>query len=318
MQSLRSLFYYYLTKRAVAQFTKRNLPLAKARAARDKQSKKLFPLPNGVTALAAVVGGVNGQWLDPIPASPNASGISVTSGTSSTSNIPGILLYLHGGAYIQGSVETHRGLAGALAQASSCKAFIADYRLAPEHPFPAATDDSLQVYLALLSQYPSTPIAIAGDSAGGGLALALAQQIRDQGLRPPCALALLSPWTDLTLGNATHRSKASVDPFFPNSTLLHEAAMAYAGSTPLTHPLLSAQYANLQGLPPTLIHVGAKEALLDDALVLYRNMEQQGVAVSLKEYPHMWHVWQVFVGRLAQADTSVRELGVFIKQQFVK
>lgn len=295
MQSLKSRIYYHLTRRALAKSRRLKLPVPQGRLVREQQSQKLFRKPPGLVIDPCTVAGITGEWLRP----EGADG-------------KGIVLYLHGGAYIYGSTVTHRGVACAIAVAARCPTLVINYRLAPENPFPAGLDDACAVYRALLQEHPGQPIGLAGDSAGGGLALALALRIREEGLRPPVAMALLSPWTDLTLSNPTHASKAAVDPYFPDSALLKGAAQAYAAGTPLTHPHLSPQFADLSNMPPTLIHVGEHEALLDDARLLARQMAARGSSATLTEYPGMWHVWQLLVGRMREADSSIAALGEFL------
>ena len=296
MPSLKSRFFYYAVKRQLRKFALRGGSLDQVRSARDKSSARMFPAPAGVQVHSAQIGGCPGEWLRPAGAAANS-----------------VLLYLHGGAYITGSCHTHRGLAGHLAKAAGIDCFLLDYRLAPEHPFPAAVDDAHAAYLALYAQNPHRTIVLAGDSAGGGLALALALRLRDAGQAAPSAMALLSPWTDLTLSLPTHQSKAAVDPFFPDTSTLSMAAQLYASSSHLTQPLASPHFSALHGLPHTLIHVGEHEALLGDAHALAANMQAAGTPVQVKEFEGMWHVWQIFAGRFAEADASVRQLGAFLR-----
>jgi len=296
LPSLKSRFFYYAVKRQLRKFALRGGTLEQVRAARDKSSQRMFPQPKGVHVQATQLGGCPGEWLRPTGARADS-----------------VILYLHGGAYITGSCHTHRGLAGHLAKAAGLDCFLLDYRLAPEHPFPAALDDAQAAYLALHAQNPACTIVLAGDSAGGGLALALALRLRDTGHAAPGAMALLSPWTDLTLSLPTHRSKAAVDPFFPDSTTLAMAAQLYAGGSSLTQPGVSPHFAALHGLPRTLIHVGEHEALLGDAHALAANMQAAGSPVQLQEFEGMWHVWQIFAGRFAEADASIKQLGTFLR-----
>ena len=296
MPSLKSRFFYYAVKRQLRKFALRGGSLDQVRSARDKSSARMFPAPAGVQVQPAQIGGCPGEWLRPAGAAANS-----------------VLLYLHGGAYITGSCHTHRGLAGHVAKAAGLDCFLLDYRLAPENPFPAAVDDAHAAYLALHAQYPLRTIVLAGDSAGGGLALALAMRLRDAGDVAPGAMALLSPWTDLTLSLPTHQSKAAVDPFFPDTSTLSMAAQLYAGSTDLKHPWASPHFGALHGLPRTLIHVGEHEALLGDARALAAKLQAAGSAVQLQEFQGMWHVWQIFASRFAEADASVKQLGAFLR-----
>ena len=296
MPSLKSRFFYYAVKRQLRKFALRGGSLEQVRAARDKSSQRMFPQPKGVQVQAAELGGCPGEWLRPAGAAAGS-----------------VILYLHGGAYITGSCHTHRGLAGHLATAAGLDCFLLDYRLAPEHPFPAAVDDAHAAYLALHHQDPARSVVLAGDSAGGGLALALALRLRDAGHAAPGAMALLSPWTDLTLSLPTHQSKATKDPFFPDTSTLSMAAQLYAATSDLTQPLASPHFATLHGLPRTLIHVGEHEALLGDSQALAAKLQAAGTSVQLQEFQGMWHVWQIFAGRFAEADASIKQLGAFLR-----
>lgn len=298
MASIRARITYHLLRRKLAQLRALKLPLPELRALGDRNSARLFKMPAGISTEPTTIAGRPGEWLR--PAGPPQRGM---------------LLYLHGGAYVQGSVKTTRAMAARLALASGTPTFIVDYRLAPEHPFPAALDDAVAVVAALRQAHPGQPLAIAGDSAGGGLTMATALRLRDAAQPAPAALALLSPWTDLTLGNATHESQAAADPFFPDRSVLRPAAQAYAAGRDLRTPLISPQFADLGGLPPTLIHVGEREVLLDDARLLADRMAAQGTEVELRVFPGMWHVWQAFGGRFREADRSIAALGAFLRQQ---
>lgn len=296
MPSLKSRLFYHAVKHQLRKMASSGADLAQVRAARDKSSAQMFTVPAGVQVKPAQLGNCPGEWLRPPDGDPKS-----------------VMLYLHGGAYITGSCQTHRGLTGHLAKAAGMDGFLLDYRLAPEHPFPAALDDALAAYLALHSERPTRAIVLAGDSAGGGLAIALALRLRDTGQPMPAAMALLSPWTDLTLSLPTHQSKAAVDPFFPDSRTLTSAAQMYVGSGDLTQPWVSPHFAALHDLPRTLIHVGELEALLGDAQALAAGMHAAGTRVQLQEFEGMWHVWQIFAGRFAEADASVKQLGAFLR-----
>ena len=295
MQSLKSRFFYYVIKRKLAQMRALNLPLPESRDMQEKAAPTMFKMPSGVSTERVEIRGLQGLWLRP-----------------DAQRSKGLIMYLHGGAYVQGSINTSRALAARLSLASQTSTLSLDYRLAPEHPYPAAVDDAFDVYCELVKNHPGRPIAIMGDSAGGGLSVAVTLRIRDAGQVPPVALALLSPWTDLTLSNATHNTLAKVDPFFSNTEPLSKAALAYAQGQDLKTPSISPQFACFENFPPTLIHVGELEALLDDSRVLAQKMTADGVTVDLKIYPGMWHVWQVFGGLFREADHSIGALGSFI------
>jgi monoterpene epsilon-lactone hydrolase len=298
MATLKSRFFYHLMRYALAKGRKRKPSIAEIRASADAGNERLFKMPVAVQTESIKIAGVNGEWIRP-----------------DQRDAIGVLLYLHGGAYVSGSIRSHRRLAAKLALASGMQTLIIDYRLAPEHPFPAALEDAQRVYGALLDQLPGVSIAIAGDSAGGGLAVALALRLRDSGLRAPSALALLCPWTDLTLANETYDTRGAVDPFFPDRSALQGAVTAYVGGSNPRNPFISPQHANLAGLPPVLIQVGDLEALLDDSRILAKRLAEDGTSVNLKVYPKMWHVWQAFAGLFREADEAVAELGAFLRTQ---
>ena len=298
VQSLKSRLLYYLVKRQLATLRALNLPLPEFRKAREAAAEKLFKLPPNVTLETTRSAGCHAENLRPANAARD-----------------GVVLYLHGGAYVSGSCITHRGLAGRLASASGRATLMVDYRLAPEHPFPAALDDAVAAYHELLAA-GAGPVAVAGDSAGAGLALALVQRLRESQTPMPIALALMSPWTDLALTSETHQTKASVDPYFPTPERLAVSAGAYAGETSLTHPMVSPHYADLRGFPPMLIHVGEHETLLNDSLCLAQRAIAAGSIAEVKVWPGMWHVWQALGGKMREADQSITELGSFLNKQF--
>ncbi len=223
------------------------------------------------------------------------------------------VLYLHGGAYCAGSPATHRAITSHLALASNATVFAIDYRMAPEHPFPAASDDALTAYRWLLENgYAPERVFIAGDSAGGGLTLATALQIREQGLPAPGGLILLSPWVDLSLSRRA-------DPQQPDEVMLswptlEHAAALYVGEQ-RRHPLASPLEADLDRLPPTLIIVGTDEILLGDSEALYKKMAAAGTPVRLSVYHNLWHVFPIQAGALASANTAVAEMADWVKQQ---
>ncbi|MDF1628870.1 MAG: alpha/beta hydrolase [Alcanivoracaceae bacterium] len=223
---------------------------------------------------------------------------------------PQAILYLHGGAYCVGSPATHRALTSHLARATSASVFAIDYRLAPEHPFPAATDDALEAYRWLLDNgYSSADIFIAGDSAGGGLTLATALQIRELSLPMPGGILLLSPWADLT--NPEQSASNQRDDVMLSWATLEHSAQSYVGdarSGPLASPLL----AELDNLPPTLIIVGSDEILLNDSERLYEKLKAAGTAVRLSVYQQMWHVFPIHAGMLASADLAISEMAEWI------
>src|SRR5438093_4381420 len=224
-----------------------------------------------------------------------------------------VVLYLHGGGYVIGSPRSHRHLAAALARASGTRALLLDYRLAPEHPFPAALDDAVAAYEWLLDHdVAARDIVVAGDSAGGGLTVATLLALRDRGRPLPAAGVCISPWVDLTCSGASYASKAAVDPIVTRDsvTLL---AKAYVGAGDPKAPLISPLFADLRGLPPLLVHVGSDEVLLDDALGLAERARRAGVDVKVEEWPAMIHVWHWFQPMLADAERATAVIGEFVR-----
>ena len=248
-------------------------------------------VPRGVAIAPSHVGGVAGEWLRRSVAPPA---------------LTGVVLYLHGGAYCIGGPRTHRALTARIAKASGLPVFALDYRLAPEHPFPAALDDALAAYHAL---HAIGPVVLAGDSAGGGLALAVALALRDAGSPPPAAIALLSPWVDLV-----RQAQPMVEP--PGEAMLSEAwaqacAAHYLAGAPAAMQLASPLRAELRGLPPTLIQAGTDELLHGQALQLHERLLDAGVEVRCEITAGRWHVFQIHGGALRSADEAIARLARF-------
>lgn len=204
-----------------------------------------------------------------------------------------VILYCHGGGYSTGSSLYARTLTGKLAMSTSMDVLSFDYRLAPEHPYPAATQDAMRVwdYLMLLG-YGARDVILAGDSAGGNLALSLTLRLKEEGRLLPRGLVLMSPWTDLTSSGRSHTTKAAIDPVL-NADYLEEMIRNYAAGQELTDPLISPLFGRYEGFPPTYIQVGGNEILLDDAVMLYRKMLKANVSVKLDMFKGMWHVFQM-------------------------
>lgn len=250
------------------------------------------PLPPGVRLTPDTVGGVPGEWAE------------------SDEAPRGLLLYVHGGGFVACSAETHRSIPAYFAKLGF-HVFTPDYRLAPENPFPAAIHDLIQVFLAMSSGDPPISVSIAGDSAGGGLALSLMLSLRDAALPMPRAAALFSPWTDMACtGASNHANEAKCSMFYAAD--LAACANAYLGGASPRDPLASPIYANLSKLPRLLIHVGADETLLDDSTRLAENARQDGVPVELKLWPVVPHGWQLLVRSLPEARQSLNEAAVFL------
>ncbi|MXU64473.1 alpha/beta hydrolase fold domain-containing protein [Oceanomicrobium pacificus] len=226
-----------------------------------------------------------------------------------------VLLYFHGGAFVTGSPRTHAALAGALSVVSGMRVALPAYRLAPDHPAPAALDDAEVCYRALLDAgYAPADIAFAGDSAGGGLALALLHRLLARSLPVPAALLLLSPWTDLTGSGDSVRRNAFADPTLPSARLPDIAAL-YAAGRDLTDPDLSPLFGTYTGAPPVMVQVGKSEILLDDSVRLARQLRHAGVDVRLDIWRKAPHGWQLFCGWLPEADEAVAQLGAFLRDR---
>jgi len=222
----------------------------------------------------------------------------------------GTVLYLHGGAYCLGSPATHRSITSHLARRAGAEVFVADYRLAPEHPFPAALEDAVAAYRGLLARAggPSS-LALVGDSAGGGLALALALRLRQLGEPLPAALVLMSPWIDLGRPDRGSTPPGEVMISLP---WVEACARLYLAATDAAEPLASPINGDLRGLPPVLIQVGTDEILLQDSQRLHAALIQAGVVVELQQYPGRWHVFQASAGALADADRALESAAQFL------
>jgi epsilon-lactone hydrolase len=270
-------------------------------AERRRVMASLAAPPPEATAVDPVdAGGVPAEWVAAAGAPPGR-----------------VLLYFHGGAYQIGSRATVRHLVALLSGVIEARALSVDYRLAPEHPFPAAIEDALTAYRWLLAGGTDPElIAVAGDSAGGGLALAALVALRDAGEPLPAAAVLLSPWTDLALTGASLRTRAAVDVLIKPDGMVEAAEFYLAGADP-RHPYASPLYADLRGLPPLLIHVGDAEVILDDSTRLAARARAAGVDVSLEVWDEMPHVFPAFAGLLPEADQAIERIGSWLNQRYL-
>ncbi|MFC1960123.1 alpha/beta hydrolase [Chloroflexota bacterium] len=292
--SLRSRAIYWLMR--LADIPNYTTPV-ELRAKTDQLYAKL-DIPAGVTIRPAQVGGIPAEWIGPTKAAGD-----------------GVILYLHGGAYTAGSPTLYRGLTSRLALASGTRALSIDYRLAPEHPFPAALDDALAAYRGLLeSGIKPQNIIVVGDSAGGGLTTALLVSLRDSGDPLPAGAVLISPWTDLAGTGASILARANVDPILQWSSL-KRMADGYRGDYEARHPLVSPLYADLRDLPPLLIQVGDLEILLHDATRLAERAEAVGVDVTLDRQANLWHDWPMFAQLVPESQEAIERIGDFIRER---
>ena len=222
----------------------------------------------------------------------------------------GTLLYLHGGAYLFGSAKTHRRFAAKLAEDSALTAYSIDYRLAPEHPFPAAIEDCLTAYQALLGRGLKN-ISIAGDSAGGGLGLALLHAILAKGLPAPRAVVAFSPLTDQTMQSQSVKDNAATEAMLPAERMEEVRDMYLQGD--YKNPLASPLFGSFHNAPPVFISVGTKEILRDDSLAMVAKLRGQGVWVTTDILENGPHVWPFFHGRLPEADATLTKVAAFLK-----
>ena len=280
----------------------RNLLLSKPRptdlAARRERMDgfgQRYPVPPDVRVDTVDAGGVRAEWT-----------------TTPGAHADRVLVFLHGGGYISGSLASHRHSVARMGREARARTLALDYRLAPEHPFPSALDDALGGYRFLRATgIEPGAIAIVGESAGGGLALALLLRLREGGETLPACLWLCSPWVDLALTGASLTTKAEVGPLL-QEPYLAELAKAYLNGTDPRDPLASPLYADLRGLPPTLVQVGSAETLLDDAVRIAGAAGAADVPTTLRIWPHMIHAWHLFHPQLAEGRAALAEGGRFV------
>lgn len=270
--------------------------VAKRRAAMEAVAFRVAP---EIEVESVTAGGLQAEWLR----APQIPG-------------PHAVLYLHGGGYVMGSCNTHRALCGAISRAAGAAVLLPEYRLAPEAAFPAAVDDAVASYQWLLDQgHVPAQLAIAGDSAGGGLTAATLIALRDRSLPMPAAAVCISPWSDLTCSAGTYRTRAEADPMIAPADIVEMAAHYLQGADPES-PLASPNFGDLRALPPLLIHVGEDEVLLDDAMQLHERATAAGVASTLEVWDDMIHVWHAFHPLLAQGREGVARVGSFLREQW--
>lgn len=293
--SLRARFWYFLLR---ATFKNQQLTVAEDRERAARNAVWMNRIPEGVELERLSLNGLPAAWMRSPQAAPERA-----------------ILFLHGGGYVVGSIDSYRMLCGQMAGVLKTNLLIPEYRLAPEHPFPAALEDAQMAYRWLLEQgYRPENIVIAGDSAGGGLSLATVLALRESGTPLPAAVVCLSPWTDLTLSGQAHQTKAKTEAML-NSRGLREWAGFYTGTENPSNPLISPAYADYRGFPPLLIQVGSEEILLDDAQMAAEKARAAGVDVSLKIWPGMWHVWHILGEFVPESKAAIEEIGRFIESK---
>ena len=255
-----------------------------------------YSLPEDVRVEAVDANGVAAEWTTTPVADPSR-----------------VILFLHGGRYISGSLDSHRHMIAQAGREARARTLSLRYRLAPEHPFPAALDDTMAGYRFLLSSgFRGKRIVVAGESAGGGLAIAMLVSAREAGLELPACTWCSSPWVDLEMTGGSMTTKAAVDPLI-SKPYLEELATAYLNGADPRTPLASPIYADLRGLPPLLIQVGSCETLLDDAIRLAGRAGAAGVRVTLDVWPDMIHAFTLFYQQVGAGRRALATVGAFIR-----
>jgi epsilon-lactone hydrolase len=293
---IRDQFRTVLIEQIAPQFA--GTPLATQRAMLDGMGAEA-EMPEGVAVERTTLAGVPAEWLTP------------------EGHEQRVLLHVHGGGFAMGSCVSHRALAARIGVASKARVVLPEYRLAPEHPFPAGLDDVVEVYAALLDDgVRADQLVVAGDSAGGNLALASLLRAAQRGLPMPRAVVLLSPWIDLTLTGSTIETRAAADPWL-QPAMLEPMREIYLGSGDPADPFASPLWGDLSSLPPTLVHVGDHEILLSDSQRLAERAAAAGVDVELYVGPELWHVWHLFSPALPDANEALARIGAFVDARFV-
>ncbi len=270
--------------------------------AKFDQLEAMLQIPNDVKIEKIEVSGVPALWI-------------------STPEVveENIVLYLHGGGYVQGSINSHKEFGSRISRVSNSRVLLLDYRLAPENPYPAALDDAVAAYKWLIDSQGINPknVIIGGESAGGGLTLATLLRLRDTGITLPTAAIILSPWADLLMTGDSMRTKAKVDPLANASDLFFLASL-YIGEDDPKNPYISPFYADLKGLPPMLIQVGGAEVLLNDATRIAEKAKIAGVDVLLDVWEDMIHMFQMFAFMAPEGQKATEKIGEFIQKHLKK
>ncbi|HJP35870.1 MAG TPA: alpha/beta hydrolase [Gammaproteobacteria bacterium] len=273
-------------------------PPATLEERRRFMDSKAFPRPGFASYEEVDAGGVPAHWV-----------------RAPESVEDRVVLYLHGGGYLLGSLTSHQDLVARIARAAKARVFNVDYRLAPEHPFPAAVDDATAAYRWLLDHgVDGARVVVGGDSAGGGLAVAAMVSLRDAGTPLPAAGVCISPWVDLEGIGDSMTSNANVDPMVRFEGL-GEMAGAYLGGADPRSPLAAPIYADLAGLPPLLIQAGSIETLLDDSTRLHDRAEQAGVDSTIEVSEDMFHVWHAFAPMLPEGQQAIDRVGEYVLER---
>jgi acetyl esterase/lipase len=266
---------------------------------RKGMEKVAFKVADDIGVEAVTVAGRAAEWL-------RAPG----------TNAQRAILYLHGGGYVMGSLTTHRSLGGEISRAAQAAVLMLDYRLAPESPFPAAVDDGVAAFQWLVDKgFKPQNLAIAGDSAGGGLAAATLVALRDRTLPLPKAAVCISPWSDMTCTNESYKTRAEADPMVTSDGIGNMAGVYLQGAD-AKNPLASPNFADWRGMPSLLIHVGRDEVLLDDSIKLHEKAKAAGVDSTLEIWDDMIHVWHAFHPMLPEGKQGIERVGGFLREKW--
>ncbi len=269
------------------------LDIEKMRAFQNKAGGKF---PEGVVGTPVTAAGIPAEWIDAPGAAQDRA-----------------VLYLHGGGYVAGSIDSHRNLTGNLARAMGVRVLALDYRLAPEHPHPAPVRDAVAAYRWLLDEgFEASRLMVAGDSAGGGLTLATLLSLKDQGVALPATAVGISAWVDAEGTGESMKTRAEADPMISPDGLA-EIAAAFLGDADPRDPLASPLHGDLAGLPPLLLQVGDAEVLLDDSVRFAAKAEAAGVDVTLEVWPEMVHVWHASAGYVPESDQAIARIAEFAR-----
>ena len=296
MISKRARFVRWITSRYIQRMDVSTIDVVKVRRRLNRISRLLMKAFR-VKLERTTINGMYAEWLRPKKA---------TRGK--------VLLYLHGGAYVLCNCRTHRQMVSHIARAAGIDALVPEYRLSPEHKFPAAIDDAVGVYRELLaSGINPEDIIISGDSAGGGLAVATLLSLRHAGDPMPAAAVLLSPFLDATASGESATTRADKDPWFHSSDMA-VVVEHYCGEAEVRNPLVSPVFANVSGLPPVYIQVGDDEILLSDSTRFADMLREAGGEADIEIWPEMWHVFQLFVGKMPESRKAIRKIGTYIRR----
>lgn len=264
----------------------------------ERSAAKMSRVPAGVDTSSAILAGIPAEWIVPEDAPAGK-----------------MILYVHGGGYVSGSCADHRGFVSTFAKTTGVATLTFEYRLAPEHPFPAAVEDSLSVYRELLGTFGARGILVAGESAGGGLCLALLLAIRKSGLPQPCAAVAISPWTDLTCSSSGYRTRnaRSVAPMDSWTVFANH----YAAGADRSDPLMSPLFGDLSGLPPLLLNAGTDDELYEDGEEFARRAREAGVDAAFRAGEGMIHCYPLLAPMFPEATEAMREITEFVRKRLL-